>query len=70
MKNSKNRETENRRMLEQALRQMAASGQQAGALGGACQMGYSELVREFLQAGFDVNGRDPRGFTPLNVCRG
>ena len=33
-------------------------------------MGYTELVREFLQAGFDVNGRDPRGFTPLMFAGG
>src|SRR5262249_54080865 len=67
---NKDREEENRRKMEQFLRDMAASGQQAGALGEACRMGYTELVREFLQAGSDVNARGPGGFTPLMFAGG
>ncbi len=71
MKQSKNddREVENRRRMEQYLRDMAASGQQAGALGEASRMGYTGLVREFLQAGFDVNAR-AQGYTPLMFAGG
>jgi hypothetical protein len=71
MKHSKNdeRDEQNRRRMEQFLREMAASGQQAGALGEASRMGYTELVREFLQAGFDVNAR-AHGYTPLMFAGG
>jgi hypothetical protein len=69
MKHNKERDEENRRKMEQFLRNMAASGQQAGALGEASRMGYTELVREFLQAGFDVNARG-QGYTPLMFAGG
>jgi len=60
----------NRHAMEQYLRQLAASGDQAAALGEASRMGYTDLVTEFLQAGFDVNRRTKTGHTPLMFVGG
>jgi len=64
----KARDEANRRTMEHALLRFAASGQAAMALGEAARCGYTDLMREFLQAGVGVNARDDGGCTPLMLA--
>jgi hypothetical protein len=54
--------------MEQFLRQLAASGRIATALGEAARFGHAEHVHELLQTGADPNARDDAGNTPLMLA--
>lgn len=58
----------NRNTMEQFLRQLAASGRIATALGEAARFGHTELVHELVQTGADSNARDDAGNTPLMLA--